>query len=533
MKWYNVDIIAGIKKKLNSWTDWVTNVWNSVFPASVSSSTGTSNTVNRSRGSSVSRDLTFPTTVNYDLCMNLYYNSKAGYKLGGHLCFNPISVPLCFQGIPHFNVDDWDMISNTEFWEKKFKFYNEKYIINKQNIQKLCHITGTVAIWPWFDSKAGHVKWEFILSKYITDILLDIKTKQYAGIVTTIEYQFNDETGKIRYFEEKKKYTISKIIINRTGNLPEGLRSQEIYRNPIQRLPIFFLNDFEPGEFEGHSDLERIIPLIMAYSDINKRIHEEGMNHRAKLLQEIEDRNTWMANNGFTDLADINIDDIDFILNKAGIEKTEIIVPQRLVDNLMLILKNDFHGIVEGSGIPEICWGLKTEGNHASAAEQMGVLLSFVGKKQIQETNPYYELWESTLFLEAMAYNQKIPENLTISWDNLDSLTEVERSEIFKNWADGITKLIENHAIDLEGVHTLLIELTKNKITDKFEDFKKQIKEYGTIISMLEQEYGGMRDFITDGTGDENNQDDEMNIDNVIPDNGNGKGNKSFILSGK
>ena len=37
---------------------------------------------------------------------------------------------------------------------------------------------------------------------------------------------------------------------------------------------------------------------------------------------------------------------------------------------------NKFRKIVEGSGIPEICWGVKVEGNLASAEEQMGLLVS-------------------------------------------------------------------------------------------------------------------------------------------------------------
>ena len=183
-------------------------------------------------------------------------------------------------------------------------------------------------------------------------------------------------------------------------------------------------------------------------------------------------------------------------------------------------MENDFKNIVESSGIPEIVWGLKMQGNHASAQEQMGVLLSFVDDKQRQADSPYRQLITATLKLEGIANNQTPPETISISWNDLDSLNEVERSTIFKNWADGVSTLLEKKSIDLQSAHSLLFSLTNGKITPDFEDFKKQVTEYGVLSAYLEQEYLAMRE-----TG-QNTEPDLDDVRAVNKNNGNGHNKK-------
>ena len=137
----------------------------------------------------------------------------------------------------------------------------------------------------------------------------------------------------------------------------------------------------------------------------------------------------------------------------------------------------------------------ETYHNRVMGKEQAGVGLAFVKEKQEQAHNPWNDVLTATINLEALAYNQNPPDEMIITWNELNTLTEVERSKVFSDWCTGIQKLVDSHAITLEGIHALLLELTNNKITSKFEEFKKQVKEYGTIRAMLEQEYGGMRDF--------------------------------------
>lgn len=489
---------------MSAFSDWWSNVWSAITATGDSQN----NNIQGNRGSNTKCDLTFPNSVNYDLAMDLYYNTRSGYKLGAFFCHNIIFIPMAFMGFPHFEIPEIDKITDSEFWIERLKYYNDKFFINKQMIQKICHIAGTILIYPWFSAKTGYVKWNFILPKYVKDVFIDPDTQEVTGILTECQYQYYNDSDTYYYYTEYINYTKKWIKVVRRGNIPAGMRAQVIRKNPIGILPVIFTNDAEPQQFEGHSEFERVLPIIKAYSEINLSAHEECAEHEAKLIQSADDVKAWLKNNGFAGSNgvirdDISIKDTSFVLNKFDTEKTEILVPENLIDNHIKLMQLDFWGIVEGSGIPEICWGLKTEGNHASAEEQMSVFLSYVFLKQKQHENPYQDLITATLALDAMAYNKTQPESVLNVWNELDVLTEVERAEVFDKWSAGIAKLSENHSIDLESIHKMLLILTKETITKDFNLFKKQIEEYGSLKSMLNQEYGGMRDFMDDSQVDD------------------------------
>lgn len=472
--------------------DSVINLWNSLFGTSSNKSIANDRQM---RTTPVTVDLTFDETVNVELTRALWHNSQPGFKLGAPLCYNPIAVPLAFMGVPHTDFEDWDRIDDEEFWKEKIDFYNDKYIIEKKTIQLMCHRDGTIIIWPWFDSKVNHVRWTFIKPEQVSLVVMDPDTKELIILQTAIRYNFYGENEKLYNFLEKRTYSKSVIKIERTGDVPPNLNNQDVRRNPIGILPIIFANNREPGEFEGHSDYERIIPLIKAYSTVNQRAHEKEANMNAKLVQAASDADKWKDTNKhlFNGNDLVNISAIDFVLNIEE-EKTEFVVPTGLNANAMELLENNFHLIVQSGSFPEILYGLKTRGNHASVKEQMALLFSFVGDKQNQADTPYLQLNQATLKLEAMANMRQVPEGIKNMWNDLTVMTEVERAQIFKDYAFGIEKLLGNYAIDLQSTHKLLYELTNGMITSDYDDFVKQIKEYGTIKSLLEQEYGSIRE---------------------------------------
>lgn len=497
-----------------SWTSWfsntMSNIYNFLFPSTTTLNPTNSGMI--SRGSNTKIDLTFPNTVNYDFLMGLYDNTEAGYKLGGFLCHSVISIPLAFMGFPHFDVEDWKKVKNKKFWEKQFKYYNEKFIYMKKQIQLICHAAGTVLVFPWFDSKSGNVRWLFILPKHVTKIMTDIVTKEVSGLITSIEYEFYDDKDKLCYFTEEKKYTRTQIETRRKGILPSGVNASEIRRNPTGILPVIFTNERKPDEFEGHSELERILPLIKAYAQVSQVAHENVLNIKPKQIQSVNDYEAWKAANGITDTSTFSIENKDLILNKAPDEKTEVIVPQHVVTNFTDILKLDFWGIIEGSGIPEICFGMQMVGNAASPEVQIKVLLAYTGQKQDQVDTPYVQLVTATMGLIAMAYNQTLPEEIVNVWNCLDSLTDVERSTIFKNYGDTLQKLIDSNAVSLEFVHKLLLSLTEELVEPNFEKFKKQLQEFSSLRSYLDQAYDARNDFTKPGE-DDNDKTGDTDID--------------------
>lgn len=488
---------------INSLQNGLQSIYNFLFPTDQSD---LSRNDQRLRNTPQKVKLTFDDTINRSLTKGLWENSVPGFKMGAPLCYNPIAVPLAFMGVPHTDIENWNKVRNKKFWEEKIKFYNEKYIQAKKMIQLLCHRDGTVWKWPWYDSKAGFVRWKTIFPDWIDNkkTIIDIDTEEIIQLVTSIRYEFY-QNGQIYNFEEERIYAKKTIVINRTGQIPPGMNNQDIKRNVLGILPVRFANNIEPGELEGHSDYERIIPVIKAYSSINLRAHENEQNMRPKQIQKTDSPDQWKANNSHLYDGDnyIDISCVDLVLNKPE-EDTRFEVPTGLNDNAIVLMRNDFWLIVETSGIPEICWGLKTEGNHASVEEQIGILLSFVHDKQNQANDPYLVLMTATLQLEAIASTQRRPEGIKNVWNDLSALTETEKAQIFRDYAQGIEKLLVNYAIDLQSAHKLLYELTNGMITSDFDDFSKQIKEYGTLKAFLEQEYISIRE--TEETGQQQNK---------------------------
>lgn len=157
------------------------------------------------------------------------------------------------------------------------------------------------------------------------------------------------------------------------------------------------------------------------------------------MVQEVQDVSAWKANNAVDNLNNIEIDKIDLIFNLYEKEKTTFIFPENAHQAYDQKLKTTFRKIVEESGIPEIVWGLKTEGNRASVEESMGTLIKFVHDKQEQKNESYKILYSATLKLLNIV-NMRNPEDipLIVSWDDLDAVSDEVRSIIFKNFADGI-----------------------------------------------------------------------------------------------
>ncbi len=372
----------------------------------------------------------------------------------------------------------------------------------------MCHRDGTIWKWPWFDSQVNYVRLKTIKPEEISYALMDPDTEEITVLQTSINYQFYDENQKLYNYTETRTYTKKIIQIKRTGSVPSQLNPEDIRRNPLGMLPIRFANNIEPKELEGHSDYERIIPVIKAYSTVNRRAHENEAKMSPKLVQKAMNVNDWKNNNSslFENNEIIDIQSINFIINIEG-EETKFEVPKGLNDNAIILLKNDFKLVVESSHIPEICWGLKTEGNHASAEEQMGMLLSYVSDKQTQADKPYLKLITAIMQLEAIANTRKVPEGIKNTWNDLTSLTDVEKATIFKDIATGLEKLLANYAIDLQSAHKLLYERTNGMITSDFDDFAKQVKEYGTLKAFLEQEYISIRE--TEQQGQTENKDNK------------------------
>jgi len=387
-------------------------------------------------------DFTDKWSVNPALTNGIYNNTYRGLKLAG-FGFNIINVPVSFMGLP---VVECDNPEAQEFLNDLIaKRTRECRLIHTQS-----HRDGTIWIYPKYSDITG-LEWEMIPDQNVKKIVRNLKTGELSQITTEEEITLNSESSDTEITLTKKVvYTDSRIITTYEGGiLPAGV-SNSITRNPAGVMPVPFSNNADPNMSRGHSDYERILSDLKSYHDVFLAAIQGTAKFSSKMVQTVKDFKSWCTNNGFgTDgsgLTDLDIGAIDFIVNMEG-EKTEFIHPTDLANAYQIMLKIIFHKMVELSGIPEIAWGLKTEGNLASVEENMAILMQYCKDKQEQKIHPYKVLLSASARLLSIAGVIPDAVELYISWDVLNATSETTRAQVFKDFAEALNKLIDKAAM--------------------------------------------------------------------------------------
>ncbi len=418
-------------------------------------------------------DWTDSMQVNSALTKGIYHNTYPGLKLGGVFGFNIISVPVSFMGLP---------IPQTE--NKTAQETLLAIIEQMRDEMKAIHIQshreGTIWIFPKFSN--GHLVWEFIPDDVVTDIIRDISSGEILRIETSEQLKLSKGAGKTFTVIRKRSFTRTKITVEYEGEIPSGLKGK-VTRNPAHALPIPFSNNADGGRARGFSDYTRILSDIKNYHDMDLAESYILAKFSPKMiLNKLTDIDKYSQNQGYSDAADmftnIEIGKIDLILNE-GEESVNFVTPERATESLRLKLQQIFHKLVQGSGIPELAWGLKMAGNEASAEEQMTSLMSYVQSKREQKNAAYTELFRVSLELLLTP-----AEKIEIEWNQLDAVSEKVRSEIFRNFAEGINSLITTAGMSKEQLFKFWKKNYPTVTAEEFNEWNTGITDMvGHVVS--------------------------------------------------
>jgi len=381
-------------------------------------------------------DWTDSMQVNAELTKGLYHNTYQGIKLGGALAYNPISIPASLMGLPIPRAED-----------EQAQVILDEIVGLMTDAMKDIHIQshreGTIWIWPKFT--ADGLVWEFIPDASVTDIIRDLSTGNVIRIQTNEDITVSTGSGNTVTVNRQRTFTRSRVTIEYSGPVPADIKGAD-YSNPSGIIPIPFSNNADGDEIRGHSDYERFVADLKSYHDIDLAEQTALAKFLPKMVQNTKNVDDWLDNNGYSSIADIDLTTIDLILNMPD-ESTSFIFPERMTESMQNKLKQIFHKIVESSGIPEIAWGLKTQGNLASVEENMAMLMNFVKDKQDQKIEAYKTLFEASLRLMNKAYLVDTAPDVEIAWNRLDGLSDKTKSEIFTSFCDGISKAIGSAAL--------------------------------------------------------------------------------------
>lgn len=427
------------------------------------------------------RDMSESFSANRDLTVGLYKNSYPGMKLAGGLAFPAITIPVYFMGFPSVK-------SESETTQEMGNSLVSSMLTTIQQIHISCHREGTIWVWPRFDSELMELVWEFLLDDSISDVIRDVRTGRIKAVLTDEEITVTTAREKTQVVRRQRTFTPLQITETYTGGTIEGLENS-VSDNPLGIMPIPFTNNLEPGDVRGSSDLGRPIPLLKSYHDLSVAEFEILAQFRPKMIQNLKSQLAdWLKNNGFDSIADVDINAIDFIVNLED-ESTEFVKPGEVTEGYREAKRQLFKQIVQTSGIPEIAWGLKTEGNNASVEESMGVLVNFASDKQRQKNDSYKKLIEASLRIIGAVNSESMSGDIEINWNDIDVVSQKTKAEIFKNFAQGVKFIMDSAGGTMEQMFNVWKSMYPGIGPQTVEDFKKGVKDTATVYQFKSANY--------------------------------------------
>jgi hypothetical protein len=422
----------------------------------------TENPLMRTRQAPFSVDMTENIKINGELTRAILHNTYPGVKLAGALAYAPIMTPVSIMGIPIPETEN-------EALKKLLDDFIQSNISKFDNVHSSSHCDGTIWVWPFYNAIKKSADIEIILDDKISDIIVDIYTGEIVEVISSEQITIQESYGKTKTATRIRSW--KKDII--TDSI-DGIN--RMVKNPLGIIPIHFSNEPDIGRIRGHSDLERILPDLKAYHDVKYQWSVVLSKMKPFLKQSTSKVSEWLKNNGIGNLSDININNMDFVVNKFGEEDTAFVFPQGAGQEYEKFLTISFYAIVQGSSIPEIAWGLVSTGNHASSEEQIERLMSYCRKKQRQATGPWLKVFQALSAIFTTLNIMPPENNVTISWNRLDSLSESTKSEIFAKIADAISKMTSS-GVPGEIIHSKLKEFYPESTIASYEEFRKSRQE--------------------------------------------------------
>lgn len=432
-------------------------------------------------------DWTETMAVNRELTYGLYHNQAPGLKLAGSLAYAPIAVPVWFMGVPIAESDD-------ERTQEILSELCDQFSTLIQKIHTESHRDGTVWIWPHYSAEERRVVWEVIPDTSVSVIARDVRTGAISKITVTEELVVSVDSGQTASVIRTRTFTKDIITIKWSGSTLKEHLDDQVLVNVSGELPIPFANNADAGEIRGHSDFERIIYDLKNYHEIELMQSNILAKFNPKMvIGGLKDPVTWLRNNGYSSIDDVDVARSDLFLNTSD-ESVEFVFPSNAHEAYEKALKRTFRKIVEGSVVPEICWGIKVEGNLASAEEQMGMLLLFVEDKRAQKTEPYQKLFTASLRLMGISRMQKVDPNITVTWGNLDKLSARTKAEVFKAFAEGAAALVGRGAATKQQLYELWNNLYPAATLETYEEFEEGLSGMAKHKQFVDADYEIARD---------------------------------------
>ena len=417
-------------------------------------------------------DLTEQWVVNDALAIGVYDGTYPGLKLASALAYPVVSVPVSFMGMPTPVSKSSDEASQKAL--TKILLEAETFL---QKIFILRSVVGTAWGFPNWDAKRGRIYHELIPNASVPDIIRDLTTGETIMIVVNEQLTVTSGENRQRIVNRKRYFTPQTIRTEYTGDVPPELKNSTV-RNTAGVMPIAFANDVIDNSRRGKSVYTRLISHLKNFHDILVKWSDVLARFNVKWVQEVESNfSDWLKQNpGLQSGANIDVNGIDFIINKTGVEKTTFQFPPDGVTAAhsdLLAIIGDM--VVIGSGVPEMAFGKVATGNHASTEEQMTTLANTVMDDQNQINEPLHEYISACLRLEAGATMQSLDPEFDLPWNDLEVVSQETAAKIQASLAEAYERLTNKASVPLETRHAFSMRVWPKMTEPDFEKWKASL----------------------------------------------------------
>lgn len=412
------------------------------------------------------KDVAETYTANIPLTRGVYRGTYAGLRLISGLARRIVLTPVDFMGFPSFKTPD----QATNEWLKEFApMFNREF--RRIQIQK--RRDGTVWVYPKYDRELKKIIWELFDDDTITDIQRSLENGKVRRVINKTELTVSIGEDLTQVIQQKRIFTESAVEVVYFGSVPEGIRNRS-GRNPAGVVPINFAHESESNDLRGQSAFEPIIPALKSLQDLISKEDDVLGKFNPKLLIPTSDVDKWLSQNGFDDIDSVDVYDNDlfFYSPQTGQEPISMLELKEFGPHQAAI-KSRIQLIIMGTGLPEIVFGLELSGNHASVGEQMTQMASMIFSDQHEMDQAYASLMSASIRLFNLANFTSYSDQVETVWDDLDSVSETSKAEIFAKYAEGWSKLGGSAMVPIETLFAFIKQVYPKVMQDMtIEKFK-------------------------------------------------------------
>ncbi|MDD5305284.1 MAG: hypothetical protein PHS14_19480, partial [Elusimicrobia bacterium] len=435
------------------------------------------------------RDMTGGMPVNEAMLRGLYRGDYRGLEFASPLVYTPIATPVNMMGLP-------TPTSNDDVTQAALNEITQKMAESIHRLNRAYLLLGTAWMWPRFDSSAYDLVWESIPDSVVSDILIDISSGRPGVLLTDEQIALSTGENKIINVQRKRRFEAARVRTQWLGQRPEGVDDNDAV-NVAGVLPIDFAHDADEGEIRGVPALSRIIRDLKDYHDTDFRVSEILTKFLPKQIQTAADPGKWRGENGLATDADLYNYDLagcDFILNRKDDETTFEHLPSEATSAHEKALERKYWKIIEGSGVPEIFWGISLSGNHADGDNQMQKGVQYVDSLRAETAPSYERLYASSLRLMSIARGVNY-KPFTMGWKNLESISAEVKSKIFLGFAQAVSSLAGSATLRPEQLYTLWTLNYPESKPGTFEEFAAGMEAMAKHKQLLGLDYfSGLED---------------------------------------